>query len=312
MAGLAISAACLVAIVVWAAKQPAPELPSNASGLALVAGAIGLYGVATAIRGERWLRLMRHDGAHPARTDAYGLTVVGYMGNNVLPARAGDAMRVYLQAPRAQTGMRSVIGTIVAERVLDALTLLTLFVVMGYGVLRGIDTPEAGALLAAMGIGLAVAAVLALGAYALRDHDRVRRLVAFVAPMADATRDLLSRHGGTMLLITLAIWGFEAATYLVVGYAVDLEMSPGEALYIVALASLFVLIPSGPGYVGTLDAALIFGATAIGASGAVVVSFLLALRFVLLIPITVAGLVLLLVHYGGWRAAPALFSRGSA
>ena len=42
------------------------------------------------------------------------------MGNNVLPARAGDAFRVvFVPAPRADTGARTVIGTLVAEQLLD-------------------------------------------------------------------------------------------------------------------------------------------------------------------------------------------------
>ena len=57
------------------------------------------------------------------------------MGNNVLPARAGDAIRVVLMAPRANTSNRTVVGTLVAERLLDVAVLLVLFVVVGYGLL---------------------------------------------------------------------------------------------------------------------------------------------------------------------------------
>ena len=38
----------------------------------------------------------------PTREDTYALTCIGYMGNNILPARAGDAIRVVLMAPRAE------------------------------------------------------------------------------------------------------------------------------------------------------------------------------------------------------------------
>ena len=58
------------------------------------------------------------------------------MGNNVLPARAGDAVRVVLMAPRADASKRTVVGTLVAERLLDVGVLLVLFVVVGYGAAR--------------------------------------------------------------------------------------------------------------------------------------------------------------------------------
>ena len=63
-------------------------------------------------------------------------------------------------------------------------------------------------------------------------------------------------------------------------------MSFLEGLYLVALASVFALIPSGPGYAGTQDAAVAIGIKAIGGSGATAVSYLLMLRFALLVPIT--------------------------
>jgi uncharacterized membrane protein YbhN (UPF0104 family) len=266
-------------------------------------GAVALYAVATLARGERWLQLMRHGGAEPTRADAYALTAVGYMGNNVLPARAGDAIRVFLQAPRAGTGMRKVIGTLLAERVLDVATLLTLFVALAYGVLRGVEAPEGDVLLLVVAGSAAFGSALILAAYLLRGRETVRRALDFLAPMAAATQGLRGGHGAKMLAVTLLIWSLEAATYLVAARAVELDLSAVEALYVVALASVFVLVPSGPGYVGTLDAAIVFGARAVGASGEAAFSFLLVLRFVLVVPITVAGAFLLLVRYGGWGAA---------
>ena len=53
----------------------------------------------------------------------------------MLPARAGDAVRVVLMAPRAEASQRTVLGTIVAERLLDVGVILVLFLVVGYAIL---------------------------------------------------------------------------------------------------------------------------------------------------------------------------------
>ena len=45
------------------------------------------------------------------------------MGNNVLPARAGEALRVVLLDQRTGAGKRKITGSIVAERVLDVIAL---------------------------------------------------------------------------------------------------------------------------------------------------------------------------------------------
>jgi hypothetical protein len=88
------------------------------------------------------------------------------------------------------------------------------------------------------------------------------------------------------------VWGSCAA-------ALDLGATPLEALYLVALASMFALIPSGPGYAGTQDAAAVIGIKAIGGTSAQAVSYVLLVRFVLFVPITAAGLLALVARYGG-------------
>jgi glycosyltransferase 2 family protein len=88
-----VSAIALVAVAWWASRQQLPELPAASVALPRLAAALALYALATVLRGERWLRLLRDASAYLSRTDAYAVTVVGYMGNNALPARAGDVLK---------------------------------------------------------------------------------------------------------------------------------------------------------------------------------------------------------------------------
>src|SRR3712207_1899224 len=111
-------------------------------------GAIACYGIATLVRAERWHWLLLDERARPSRADTYALTCVGYMGNNVLPARAGDAIRVVLMAPRAGTSKRTVVGTLLAERLLDVGLLVAVFVVVGYGLLGEVGARDVEILLA--------------------------------------------------------------------------------------------------------------------------------------------------------------------
>jgi glycosyltransferase 2 family protein len=70
-----------------------------------------------------------------------------------------------------------------------------------------------------------------------------------------------------------------------------------EAGYLMAMVSVFLLVPAGPGYVGTLDAAILFGMGAIGTTGSEALSYLLMYRFVIFVPVTVIGVILLLTRY---------------
>jgi uncharacterized membrane protein YbhN (UPF0104 family) len=110
----------------------------------------------------------------------------------------------------------------------------------------------------------------------------------------------VSRFGLVLLAVSLLIWVVEASVYMAVGHAVDITLSLQDALAVVAFTNAAALIPAAPGYIGTYDAAVIFAVGAVStASKSAIPSYLLLLRFVLFIPITVAGLGLLVFRYGG-------------
>lgn len=293
------SLVALAAVVYWASHQEAPSLPSGGRAIAWMAVAGVLYAVATVVRAERWHRILRRIGVRAARADCYGLTTVGYMGNNVLPARAGEMLRVVLLDGRTGAGKRTLLGTIVAERMLDAVALGLIMMAVVYGVLRGDVLPTDRPLLIA-GAGLAVL-VLGVVAFALlRRRGALGRVRDFARPLAGAPRAIMNRTGLGLLIGTFVLWGLEGGVYLAVARAVELDISATGALYLVALTNFVAALPAAPGSIGTFDAAVAFGAKALGGAGALVVSYLLLLRFVLYVPITVVGLLVLVARHGGW------------
>ena len=294
-----VSLIALAAVVWWARGQEPPELPSGGEAIGWLVGALIFYSVATLLRGERWHHILRITGVDAHRSDCYALTTVGYMGNNVLPARAGEALRVVLMSTRCEATKRTLLGSVVAERLLDAIALASIFLIVVYGVLSSTVLPTDRPLLFAA---LAVVALLlgCLAVYVLRRHHVFERARTWLRPLADAPRALLSREGAALLAGTFVLWAFEAAVYLSVARAVDLDISGMGALYLVALTNFFAALPAAPGSIGTFDAAVVFGSKAIGASGSAAVSYLLTLRFVLYVPITVVGFVVLVARYGGW------------
>src|SRR5690349_13444644 len=186
-----VSLLALAGVVWWAGRQDLPQLPSFEEAVGPLAGAIGLYLLATLLRGERWHRLV----GRGTRLDAYALTTVGYMGNNALPARAGDILKAVLTARRTGAAKRDAFGTLVAERALDAFALVAIFAVV---VLAG-DLPLGLSPLTVALIGLALALV---GGVAYVAAPRVRGLVAaLLAP----TRALLSARGAGLFALSVVL-----------------------------------------------------------------------------------------------------------
>ena len=294
-----LSLAALAAVVWWASRQEAPQLPNSRTAFAWLGAASLLYVLATVLRAERWKRILARTGVQASRGDVYGLTTVGYMGNNVLPARAGEILRVVLLDRQSGGGKRTGLGTVMAERILDAIALGTIFVVVVYGILRETTLPSDRPLVVA-GAGLVLLAAALLALHVLRRHGALGKLRDFLRPLAGGPRALLSAEGVLLLGVSFAIWAVEASVYLTIAWATELNISGMGALYLVALTNLFAMLPAAPGYVGTFDAAVIFGVKAVGGTGSAAVSYLLLLRFILFVPITVVGFLVLVARYGGW------------
>jgi glycosyltransferase 2 family protein len=295
-----VSLVALAAVVWWASRQESPHIPTGGDAIAWLLAGVALYALATLVRAERWHQILEVTGVHARRRDIYALTTVGYMGNNVLPARAGEALRVVLLSQRCNGSKRTLLGSVVAERVLDVIALVTIFVVTVYGVLSASEVLPTDRPVLVAGIGVLLLVAGAVAVWVLRRHHVFERARDWLRPLADAPRALLNRRGALLLLGTFALWAVEATVYLAVARAIDLDIGITGALYLVALTNFVAALPAAPGSIGTFDAAVLFGAKALDAAGSAAVSYVILLRFVLYVPITLVGLVVLVTRYGGW------------
>ncbi len=301
----AVSAVALVAVAWWASRQQMPDLPAPSVALPRLGAALGLYALATLLRGERWLRLLRigagadhPDARRMSRLDAYAITTVGYMGNNALPARAGDLIKSVLSSRETGTATADGFGTLVAERVLDMAALAVLFAVLVTTLHLPLGLP--GWVPAVVGVALVLAAVAA--AILGRDTGAGRRLRELLTRLLAPTRALGSGAGSGLLAVSVVLWLVEGSVYAVLGAVAGLHLTLLDGFYIMALANLVALVPAAPGNLGTFDAAVIFGVGIVAAGGhAAALAYTVILRFVLYVPITVVGLAALVARYGGLR-----------
>jgi uncharacterized membrane protein YbhN (UPF0104 family) len=98
----------------------------------------------------------------------------------------------------------------------------------------------------------------------------------------------------------MTLWIVEGGVYAVLGGVADVHLSLLDGLYVMALANIAALVPAAPGYVGTYDAAVLLGISLVtSASHAAALEYVVLVRFVLFVPITLVGLVALVARYGG-------------
>jgi glycosyltransferase 2 family protein len=295
-AGLLISVIAVGGCAWWVSRQDAPRFPGDLGGFALLVLALFVYALNTLIRGWRWDAILRRAHVGHRTSDAFSITVVGYMGNNVLPARGGEVLRMILLAQRSAARRIEVLGSIIPERLLDGATLIALFSVFAVAGVAGAPGGVAWAVAGAIALIAGIAALL--GYLALRRRGRFARFADRVRPIARASRLLASPSGAGLGAVTAAVWFGEGLVLLLAARSVDVHLSLVQATLAVVVASLSALIPALPGYVGTFDAALLFVLHAQGVHGGVATALLLLYRFVVFVPITVVGLAILIGRYG--------------
>ena len=266
LAGLTVSVAFLgVTVSRVDLGATARALASAAPGGVLLA--IALILVELVIRAERW-RILLHPSAQVPLRSAFAYLTVGYFANTLLPARLGDAARAYLAGRSFGISSLVTLGTIVVERVSDALTILLVVLLAGLVVAPGSQIAGSAEMLtAAVVIGLATC--LAVGVVVLRsgllDRRYGRQLRAVVARVAEGAAALRRPRGAALILgLTVLPFGVGVCAFGAISNALGLSLVPVEWALVLGVLALSTAIPAAPGSLGTYEFA---GVTALGVLG---------------------------------------------
>jgi glycosyltransferase 2 family protein len=87
----------------------------------IIPGALIYFGAVLA-RTWRWHYMLRHIKPVPLRR-LFPIVVIGYMGNNVYPARAGEVIRSYMLKQKEGISMGASLTTVILERLFDGLVM---------------------------------------------------------------------------------------------------------------------------------------------------------------------------------------------
>lgn len=275
--------------------------------------ALGLYFIGVGVRAVRWHFLLRSIKSIPSRA-LFPPVVIGYMANDILPARMGEVVRAYVLGRQENVSKAATFVTIVVERIFDGLTMLT-FIVVGSLVLNFADE-ELNARVRVLGVAF-ILAILALAVFAGMPR-RVEGLAnlfiqrlpreAWRTRATALTRALLDGLGTlrspadslTVYVLSVLAWLFETGMYVVIAWGFRIDASLPIFLVTCAIANLATLLPSTPGYIGVFHAAVISVLTQFGVEPNLATSYTFVLHAALIIPITLWG------FFYVWRAGMSL------
>jgi hypothetical protein len=219
----------------------------------------------------------------------YRYTLIGYAGNNVLPMRGGDVLRLALLRQREAVPVGAFVGAFSAERLLDGLS------VIGVAAVLPLLAPLPGAARAGLGIlvGLTVLGYVALLLVAARwgqapeGAGRVRR---FAADLAHGARAL--RRPGPLAQCLGASVGAIACEALIVAlvlHGLGLPLSAAAPPLVILFVNLALVAPNAPGNLGAFEAGAVLAVTLCGVDSTGAMAFALAYHAVHLVPLTLVG-----------------------
>ena len=286
---------------VWGALQ-------GAAYVWLIPGVI-VYFMGVGVRAWRWQYLLKPVKVVPFK-ESFEIVTIGYMGNNIFPARLGEVLRAVILKRRDDVPISASLATIIVERVFDGVVMLA-FVFLNLGALANIQGSSGfiGSIQSLAVWGAVVfLGVLAAFLLAAMFPERSKQVIGWISQRLVPVRfrekllgisfkflggleALRSPREALMIFVTsVIIWLFETSKYWFVMHAFDFEVSLFALMLMNGIVTLATTIPSAPGYVGTFDAPGIAVLEAFGITKAIAAGYTLVLHVALWLPITALGL----------------------
>ena len=267
-----------------------------------------VYFIGVWVRAWRWHYLLRP--LKPISTrKMFPIVTIGYMGNNIYPARAGEVLRAFVLKKHEGVPVSASLATIFVERVFDGVVMLG-FVFLNLpeltrlqsdsgfvGNIQSLSIWGAAAFIGALILFL-LAAAFPTASEKIFEKTFVRFLPErFREKALGLTRRFLSgleslrspREALMVFFTSVVIWLLETGKYWFVMHAFPFQVSFFALMLMNGIVNLATTLPSAPGYVGTFDAPGIALLTAYGVSGEVAAGYTLLLHVALWLPITALG-----------------------
>lgn len=272
----------------------------------LIPNVLLAVGASMAIRTWRWVLILRPIGRVRYR-QALAAVLIGFMANNVLPARLGEIARAVSLGIITGLSRSATFATIIVERIYDSFTLLLfLWLVFSFSRISELTEVERISHVGWIFLAINVFLVLFLVFLQLRNDlvvrwitrlsrffsGRIQKLAAEIT--AKFARGLTVHHNGSttfgVVVSSFVLWFVMGASNYFVFLALGFDHLPYEASFVVlVVVSLLISLPSSPGYVGVFHYGVIISLSLYGLTESEAGAVAIVLHAAQYIPITLLG-----------------------
>jgi uncharacterized protein (TIRG00374 family) len=279
----------------------------HAQFLWLIPG-VAVYFIGVWVRAWRLHYLMRPIKKVPVHT-LFPIVCIGYMGNNIYPARMGEVLRAYVIKQKEGVSISASLAIVLIERIFDAVVMM-LFVFINLPELAGLkgDSGFIGSIqdLALVGTGLFFGALLVFLLAAMFPAVTTRivdwmilhlfparfqpKLMGLAARFLEGISCLRSPRDALMVFVTsLVVWLLETGKYWFVMHGFPFQVSFFALMLMNGIVNIATILPAAPGYIGTFDAPGVAVLQAYDVEKTIAAAYTFVLHGALWFPITILG-----------------------
>ncbi len=239
----------------------------------------------------------------------FSATIIGYMANNILPARVGEFIRAIVLGEKEGIAKSAVFATLVVDRLFDGFSVLLILLITFFTVKL---PPGMEGVQHAMVVGgyvtLALYVMVMLFLFVLKKrtvqtiHLLGRLLKPFPAKIAEKTLPLLGSFIGgvrlssnpaelfALIVSSVFIWTFAVWPVDLILRSFGISLPITASMFIMVFLVFAVMVPASPGYVGTYHAACVYGLMAFNVQKEKALSVALIIHGINFFPIILLGL----------------------
>lgn len=270
-------------------------------------GALASTFVSFYLRAVRW-RILLMPLKRTTLANLFPATIIGYMANNILPARLGEFVRAYVLAVKEGLDPSATFATLVLDRLCDGFTVLIILLVTFFTVRlpAGMESVQHGLVVGgyvtlAFYLGV-VAFIVVLKRQTMRTLELLRLLLRpFPSRVAEKVIPLLGsfieglrlssrpRELAALFAVSLAIWVTAIIPVDGILRAFGIALPVTASMFIMVFLVFAVMVPASPGYVGTYHFACVTALQAFNIQSERALSVALIIHGVNFFPVTLVG-----------------------
>ncbi len=265
-------------------------------------------------RAVRWKYLLISEKNIPL-TSLYPATIIGYMANNLLPARLGEFIRAYFLARLEGLQTPTVFASLVIDRLFDGFTVLLILLITLFTLNMPAGMEDASLALKAGGAMMLLLYCVVLVFLFLLKRQTMRTLsfVSFILkpfPPSFSERLIpmlgsfiagirMSSGGGHIAAVlgsSVLVWIFAVLPLDMTLRSFGIELPISASMFILVMLVFAVMVPASPGFIGTYHYACYKGLSVFGITESKAVSVALIVHGIAFFPVIIAG------FYHLWRS----------